>query len=81
LRALPGTCFDAYGRTEQIDETFAHYLYGYVENNIFYVGDFKFDFSRYNDYEQYENKFLKFKADRIYVEFIEEISTIKNYES
>ncbi len=64
------------GKAEQIDETFAYYLYGYVKNNIFHVGDFVFDFLKYNDYEQYENKFLKFRADRINIEFLEMISEI-----
>jgi len=66
------------GRVEQIDETFAHYLYGYVKNSIFHVGDFKFDFTKYNDYEQYDGKYIKFKADRINVEFLEEIPTQNN---
>ncbi len=63
----------AQNKVEQIGESFAHYLYGYVENNIFHVGGFLFDFSEYNDYDQYEGKYLKFKADRINVEFLKEL--------
>jgi len=66
------------GKVEQIDETFAHYLYGYVKNNIFHVGEFEFDFSKYNDYDQYEGKYLKFKADRINVEFLKELPSQNN---
>ena len=69
------------GHAEQIDETFAHYLYGYVANNVLHVGDFKFDFSEYNVYDQYENKFIKFKADRINVEFLEDKSIIRPFSS
>ena len=61
------------GKVEQIDDTFAHYLYGYVKNNIFHVGDFQFDFSEYNDFNQYEGKYLKFKADRVNIEFLKEL--------
>jgi len=43
-----------------------------VKNNIFYVGDFKFDFEEFNDYGQFEDKYIKFIADRINVEFLEE---------
>jgi hypothetical protein len=66
------------GNAEQIDETFAYYLYGYVKNNTFHVGDFKFDFSEYNDYDQFEGKYLKFKSDRIYVELLEELPNQNN---
>lgn len=66
------------GKVEQIDETFAHYLYGYVKNNIFYVGEFQFDFTEYNDYDQYEGKYLKFKTDRVNVEFLKELPTQNN---
>lgn len=65
-------------RAEQIDKTFAYYLYGYVKNNIFHVGEFQFDFSMYNDYDQYEGKYLKFKADRINVEFLKELPSQTN---
>lgn len=58
---------------EKIGVTFAYYLYGYVKNNMFHVGEFRFDFSRYNDYNQYEGKYLKFKADRVNVEFLKEL--------
>ncbi len=61
------------GKAEKIDETFGYYLYGYVKDNIFYVGEFEFDFSRYNDYGQYENRHLKFKSDRINIEFLKEV--------
>lgn len=74
----PIIIYETIGRAEQINDTFAHYLYGYVKNNIFHVGEFAFDFEKYNDYGQYENKFLKFKADRIYAEFIEELPTQNN---
>lgn len=69
------------GRAEQIDETFAHYLYGYVKNNIFYVGEFKFDFSEYKDVGQYEGKFIKFKVDRVNVEFlsVRSLTTFDNF--
>lgn len=63
------------GWLEKIGVTFIFsYLYGYVKSNIFHVGEFKFDFSIYNDYDQYEGKHLKFKADQINVEFLK-----KNY--
>lgn len=69
----PKIIYNTEGKIEQINETFAHYLYGYVENNIFHVGEFKFNFSEYNDYAQYEGKYLKFKADRINVDFLKEL--------
>ncbi len=69
----PTVISETNGRVEQIDETFAHYLYGYVKNNIFHVGNFEFDFSRYNDNDQYEGKYLKFKADRVNVDFLKEL--------
>jgi len=66
------------GAAEKIGVTFAYYLYGHVNNNIFHVGDFEFDFSRYNDYDQYEGKYLKFKADRVNVEFLKELPNQNN---
>lgn len=63
---------------EKIGVTFGYYLYGHVKNNMFYVGEFQFDFSRYNDYDQYQGKYLKFKADRINVEFLKELPSQNN---
>lgn len=63
------------GKAEKIDDTFAYFLYGCVKDNIFHVGEFQFDFSRYNDYDQYEGKYIKFKSDRINVEFLKELSS------
>lgn len=61
-------------KIEQVNRTFAHYLYGYVKNNVFTVGDFKFDFEEFNDSYQYEDKYIKFLADRINVTFLKELS-------
>lgn len=70
---------ETHGIVEQIAETFAYYLYGYVKNNIFYVGGFQFNFSIYNAHDQYECKYLKFKADRVNVEFLKELPTKFNH--
>lgn len=57
----------------QINGSYEHHLYGFVKNNIFRVESFNFDFEKYNDYYQYNNKYIKFIADRINVEFLEKV--------
>jgi len=60
-------------RFENIDNTFAYYLYGYVADNILHVGNFRFNFEEFNDYEQYDDKYIKFLSDRINVTFLKEL--------
>jgi hypothetical protein len=66
-------------KLQKIDDTYEYHLYGYVEENIFYVGEFKFDFKEYNDYGKYNNKYIKFIVDRINVEFLQEVTDQNNH--
>ena len=58
---------------ERINDTFFHNLYGRVENGIFIVGNFKFEWEDFEEDPMYENKFVKLHVTRVIVDFLEEL--------
>ncbi len=62
-----------HNEAKQIGSTFFYDLYGRVENGIFIVGNFKFEWEDFEEDPMYENKFVKLHVDRIIVDFLEEL--------
>ena len=62
-----------HNEAKQIRNTFFYDLYGRVENGIFIVGNFRFEWEEFEDNPLYENKFVKLHVTRIIVDFLEEL--------
>lgn len=62
-----------YNVAKQIRNTFFYDLFGRVENGIFIVGNFKFEWDEFENNPTYENKFVKLHVTRIIVDFLEEL--------
>ena len=62
-----------HNEAKQIGSTFFYDLYGRVENGIFIVGNFRFEWEEFAEDPMYENKFVKLHVTRVIVDFLEEL--------